>query len=275
MTRKGRMSKGLVLFLAVLLLSACSDAGRPEPVKPVRFTAPRVSDLENIWKNALVAIPVRGTTGSLLTTNAGRAGPPQKLAGVGPETRWPVIVVIGGCLQPVGADLLRALAEQGYVVLSPASQSRFFNPLSCQPDEGVEQNAQATIDIRKTEISYVLKKLHQQTWTDKSNLFLIGLRDGAAAVARYTGNNVQGRVLAEWTCGGSGAVAGIAVEDKSPVFAVTSSLTPTYAGDCSRYLRRGTGSQVLALPQKYSNNVLLEPVIHTQLLRFLDKRLFR
>ncbi len=268
------MSKNLVLFIG-LLLSACSDAGPPEPVKPVRFAAPPVSDLETVWKNALVAIPVRGTTGSLLTTNAGRAGPPQKLAGVGPETRWPVIVVIGGCLQPVGADLLRALAEQGYVVLSPASRSRFFNPLSCQLGQGVEQNAQSTTDMRKTEITYVLKKLHQQTWTDKNNLFLIGLRDGAAAVARYTGDKVQGRVLAEWACGGSGAVAGIAAEEKSPVFAVTSALTPTYAGDCSRYLRQGSGSEVLALPQKYSNNVLLEPVIHTQLLRFLDARLFR
>ena len=85
MRRKGWIGKSLLSFLAALVLPACSDAGPPEPVKPVRFAAPPVSDLETVWKNALVAIPVRGTTGSLLTTNEGRAGPPQKLAGVGPE----------------------------------------------------------------------------------------------------------------------------------------------------------------------------------------------
>ncbi|MEP3244445.1 MAG: hypothetical protein ABJN40_20110 [Sneathiella sp.] len=258
----------------LLVVGACTDALPPQPVKRVEFSKPPSSDLDRVWQNALVAIPVRGTTGSLLTTAGNLAEPPQKLAGVGPDTRWPIVVALASCVRPIDAELMRKIAEQGFVVISPSSSSRYFEPLKCVKAATPAENAASSIRARKLEIAYILRQLKTQTWTDNNNLFLIGFQDAAAAVARFTGSVVKARVLAEWACEGEGAVKGIAAVEKSPVLAVTSTVTPTYGGGCGKYLHVGGGSQILALPQKYSKNILLEPVIYTQLLKFFDAQIF-
>ncbi|MFT6558767.1 hypothetical protein [Sneathiella sp.] len=270
----GRLSAAFGL-LALLLATACSSPSDPPRADVPQFKAPVTSDLERIWQNAVVAVPVRGTTGSMVTTNRGRAGPPQGLAGVGPDIRWPIIVVVQACGLPDPLELMRAMAEQGYVVLSPASNSRFFNPLDCQSAASVHDRAEATLDERRLEIRYVLKQLSKQSWIDPANVFLVGLHDGAAAVARYTGQDVKARILAEWDCQGSGKVNGVAHAERSPIFAVTSARTPIFGGDCSRFFAPAEESVVLSMPQKYANNILLEPIVYTQFLRFLDRQLFK
>ncbi len=259
---------------ALLFAGACTDILPPQPVKKVEFSKPPSSDLDRVWQNALVAIPVRGTTGSLLTTAGNLAEPPQKLAGVGPDTRWPIVVALASCVRPIDTELMRKIAAQGFVVISPSSSSRYFEPLTCKRAATPAENAASSIRARKLEIAHVVSQLKAQTWTDTNNLFLIGFQDAAAAVARFSGSVVKARVLAEWACEGAGTVKGIAAVEKSPVLVVTSTVTPVYDGGCGKYLHVGAGSQVLALPQKYSKNILLEPVIYTQLLKFFDAQIF-
>jgi len=261
--------------IAFLVLSACSETPRPVPMPKVAFIKPKLSDLESVWQNATVAIPVRGTSGSLLTTNFGRAGPPLGLAGVGPDVRWPIILVLQGCNRAVPVDLLKTLAEQGYVAFAPASEARRNDPLNCGDTRSLQQDARSTLNQRRTELSFVLGKIMRESWTDKRNIFVIGLYDAAAAVARYTGDGVNGRVLSDWNCQGTGGHAGVAAEEKSPVFAVTSASVSVVGGDCGQYLKAGRGSEVLSFPAKYSDNLLLEPVIFTRLMLFFDRQIFK
>lgn len=261
--------------LAFIALSACTDTPRPAPVPKTEFVKPKLSDLESVWQNATVAIPVRGTTGSMLTTNFGRAGPPLGLAGGGPDVRWPIILVLQGCHRAVPVDLLKSLAEQGYVAFAPASEARRNNPLNCGEENSLQQDAGSTLDQRRTELSFVLGKIRRESWTDKRNIFVIGLYDAAAAVARYTGDGINGRVLSDWNCQGTGRYAGVAAEEKSPVFAVTSASVSVVGGDCGQYLKAGKGSEVLSFPARYSNNLLLEPVIFTRLMLFFDRQIFK
>ncbi|MCG8492076.1 MAG: hypothetical protein MI743_10710 [Sneathiellales bacterium] len=270
----GRFFKYCGAF-ALGILAACADTPRPTPVPKAEFAKPRLSDLESIWQNATVAIPVRGTSGSMLTTNSGRAGPPLGLAGVGPDVRWPIILVLQGCHRAVPVDLLKSLAEQGYVAFAPASEARRNNPLNCAENGSLQRDARSTFDQRRTELSFVLGKILSESWTDKRNIFVIGLYDAAAAVARYTGDGINGRVLADWNCQGTGGHAGVAAEEKSPVFAVTSASVSVVGGDCGQYLKAGQGSEVVSFPARYSSNLLLEPVIFTRLMLFFDRQIFK
>lgn len=257
----------------VSLLGGCSSAPH-KPVKTAKFNEPKQSDLQRVWEGATVALPVRGSTGSMITNNDGSTGL-FRLTGASPGTLWPVIVVLPGCGQQAPVSLMRSLAEQGFVLISPDSQRRFFNPLTCLDLQTNSNAGEALVRARQTEIAYASAQLQHLNWVDRDNIFLIGLYDGAAAVARYVGGGYKARILAEWGCQGSDKVRGISNEVASPIFAATSSTVPTYSGDCSQFLSDDGSSQVLVLPSKYSESILLEPVVYTQLLRFFDRQLFK
>lgn len=268
-----------ILIRALLLvvglsaaLTGCDTVDENRPAK-VTFSEPKSSDLERVWRGGLIALPVRGSTGSLITTNDGSSGL-FALTGAAPNTRWPVILVISGCGEPSPVTTMKAFAEQGYVAIAPDTKRRFFEPLECAGGNLPSDKA-ALIRARHTEINYAKRELGKFSWIDTDNLFLMGTSDGAAAVARYTGKGFKARILAEWACQGGHEVRGIAREGISPVFAATSSAVPTFSGDCGQFFSKSGESQVLVLPLKYSSNILLEPIVYTQLLRFLDRQIFK
>ncbi|GLQ05710.1 hypothetical protein GCM10007924_09310 [Sneathiella chinensis] len=277
----------MLLMLAVLL-PACGGGGthrtetRPWGPGPMDD----LSDPEREWRNALVVLPLRGSAGSMITVNDGGLAF-GALTGASHATRWPVIVLIAGCERPVSPRLMRALAEQGYVTFAPDSRARLRQPLHCE-GEVLSDLDRATRNLapRQATINYTFQKLQAQDWVDTDRMFLIGERDGAAAVATLSGAGIAGRVLAEWDClptdAGHGAdrvatsaASGIRNAAVAPVFAVTSAVVPTHAGDCSPFLGDSPHSAVLALHAKHSPDVLTEPVVFTELLKFLDRRIFR
>ncbi|MBL4740014.1 MAG: hypothetical protein JKY12_03415 [Sneathiella sp.] len=273
----GRQAKSVIYFFLLLwgvgILAGCTPKVQAPP-KVAHFQVSAKSDLERVWEGAIVALPIRGTTGSMITTNEpGREL--INLTGAAYATRWPVILLIVGCQQAIPTTLMKVLAEQGYVVIAPDSHARFINPLNCTMGGEDALNAEKTLQFRQTEIRYSLNRLKRISWVDLENVFLFGLHDGAASVSLHKGRDVKARVLSEWNCQGAEKVRGVSNENKSPLFAVSSSNTLTFAGDCGAFFSTKGESQVFTMPEKYSDNILLEPIVFTQLLRFLDGQLFK
>ena len=273
----GRKVKILIYSILLLwgggILVGCAPTVHAPP-KVAYFEVPAKSDLERVWDGAILALPIRGTAGSMITTNeTGREL--INLTGAPYATRWPVILLIAGCQQAIPTTLMKALAEQGYVVVAPDSHARFINPLNCVEGGADASNAEKTIQRRQTVIRYSLNHLKKISWVDLDNVFLLGLHDGAASVSLYKGRDVKARILSEWNCQGTETIRGVSNEENSPVFSVSSSNVPTYAGGCEEFFSREGESQVFTMPEKYSDNILLEPIVFTQLLRFLDGQLFK
>lgn len=262
------------LLSLIVFVTGCSSTRDVKPTA-AKFEISKKSDLERVWQRAVVALPVRGSTGSMITTNEAGLGL-INLTGTKFDTRWPVILLVSGCQKRMPpTQLMKAFAEQGYVVVAPDSHSRYFDPLACENGVGDAQNAEATIRLRQSEIRYSLNRLKRISWVDLNNLFLLGLHDGAASVSLYKGDGVKARILSEWNCQGSEKIRGVSNEEASPLFAVSSSAVQTFLGDCGEFFNSTGQSQVFAMPEKYSDNILLEPIVYTQLLRFLDRQIFK
>ncbi|MEH6475715.1 MAG: hypothetical protein V7727_08485 [Sneathiella sp.] len=264
----------LMFMIFAFGLSACS---KPVPIRTPAptFNKPTFSDAEAVWRNATLAIPVRGSAGSMITTNDGALGL-LHLAGAKPNTRWPVIVMLGGCAENISLRLMRGLAEQGFVAFYLDSKARSHEPVVCVEGEPIFDRLMRNSRYREAELTYALNELQFVSWADQKNLFLLGAGEGGAIVARRADPAVKARIVAEWGCGGDLSVSGLKGEERSPVFSVTSGNSQAKADEgCSMYMRNRALSQSLSLQGRYPNGILLEPIVFTQMLQFLDRQLFQ
>ncbi len=270
----GARARGLIALGLTLLMGACAAAPPPKPQPQARFEKPALSDEELVWQRATLGLPLRGTAGSMITTNdAGLAL--QKLTGAPQGTRWPVIIIMEGCHDETPPQLIRALAEQGYVALVLSSRARRHLPLACQPSGTLEDNARAILIQKQAELTFARGALVRAGWADLHNIFVFGNFEAGAAVARSAGALAKARIITGWNCEGEGT-DGLRDSALSPVFSVAfaPTLKPSGRG-CAAYMNDNLYNKYLHLTQTYSLNVLLEPIVFTQLLQFLDQQLFK
>lgn len=275
------MDLGLKLagMLLLLLLSACSSDIAPPPVAG---TVQIRSDLELTWDKAVVALPVRGSSRSMVTINDGNSIVRQ-LSGAAPGVRWPVILYMHGCTGIGNYDFFQALAERGFVVIAPDSMARRYRPLQCDPVTATGGKNLFVYEYRLAEVAYAAQQLRQMGWVDQNRLYLIGASEGGVAAALYRGDEFAARVIAGWTCLGAPLVRGIAAPPHIPVLSVVSDSDPWYgqqqaAGfqrDCGAFMGDRPNSKSMVLKGSGRHNLLMEPIVFTQLMRFLDLQLFR
>jgi dienelactone hydrolase len=268
--------RALALVLSTVLLVSCSQDKdqSPSQINPARFERPASSDAHIVWQRATLAFPVRGSVGSMITANDANLQI-FNFAGTAAGTKWPVMVLLAGCGTGYSSRLLKALAEQGFVVVVLDSRARIHRPLDCRPDEKLHVRAARTMRDKQIEVSHALQQLAGRNWADVNNVFVVGVGDMSPAVARLPSHQVKGRVLAEWDCGGSSDVQGLRDADSGPVFVTTSARVPALDGGCANYMINAANSQILTLPNTYPIEILSEPIIFTQLLKFLDAQIFR
>jgi dienelactone hydrolase len=264
-----------LILLLVAVVASCSSA--PRSFKPpVRFNSPIISDEALVWRGARISVPVRGTAGSMITTNGAGMNLLQ-LAGASPNTRWPVIILLEGCFQKSPPRLLRALAEQGYVAISLASDQRQQMLSKC--DVG-RNGAAASDDLRsqkRAELSYAMAALQKTDWANLENVFVLGQEEGADVALMTSSERLRGRILVNWHCE-AGRLIYPDPKIESPLFAVFIASTDEQRhriNACEQQLRRNENNQSITLNQAYPLHVLLEPIAFTQLLQFLDRQLFR
>ncbi|WP_025898200.1 hypothetical protein [Sneathiella glossodoripedis] len=263
------------LILIALSLIACSTPSRNfQP--PVRFNSPVISDEALVWQGGRIAVPVRGSAGSLITTNP--SGPDlHELAGAKPNTRWPVILILEACSEDSPPRLLHALAEQGFVAISLSSHQRRHVLSPCQRGTQTDEADAEFQRLKQAELVYAMRLLKTASWVDENNIFLLGQKESANLVARINDSSLRGRILVNWPCIEDNTGASI-VSGDSPVFTVFTAAKPEQTGaikHCEGLLSVNTNNQSVTLHQSYALNVLLEPIAFTQLLQFMDRQLFR
>lgn len=177
--------------------------------------------------------------------------------------RVPVVVFMHGSsglgLKAIG-EWQQWLAEQGIASVAPDSfalpdRLTYKSPIS--PD--IYERIHA---LRLSEVSLATQALRQAPWADPQRWVLAGTSEGAAAVARYQGQEFLGRIVFSWSCENNYFVRnhGTALPDDKPVLNIISSTdpyfspanswlgNPTAAGHCAAALRNNKQASIVLIP---------------------------
>lgn len=154
------------------------------------------------------------------------------------------VVYLHGCdgvnaLSVKTADLL---ATQGYVVFVPDSFARRIKPISCEPSRYLGGLHREVLLWRHAEADYALKRVKALPSIDPSKVVLMGLSEGAIAVATYAGEALAGRIIEGWTCHAAWPeYRGLRAPPDEPALALTSQDDPWFQqpelrGDCGEFM---------------------------------------
>lgn len=127
-------------------------------------------------------------------------------------------------------------------------------------------------DFRLEEVAFALEQLWLRRWADWDRLYLVGASEGGVAAAIYRGDEFKGRVIAQWTCGGSPHVAGLMAPAGEPVIALVAADDPWYrsgGGHCGPLLQGRADSRSYVLDVPGQHELLEEPVVVQIVVDFL------
>ena len=209
-----------------------------------------------VMERAAVVLPAKAT-GTGVFTGLWKDAPTTL------RERVPVVVFMHGSsglgLKAIG-EWQQWLAEQGIASVAPDSfalpdRLTYKSPIS--PD--IYERIHA---LRLLEVSLATQALRQAPWADPQRWVLAGTSEGAAAVARYKGQEFLGRIVFSWSCENNYFVRshGTALPDDKPVLNIISSTdpyfspanswlgNPTAAGHCAAALRNNKQASIVLIP---------------------------
>ena len=240
-------------------------------------TGDNLSDLERTWFRAASALPANaGLGGSVEPITA--QGRLQALRRQG--AKQPVVFYLHGCtgLGSTDRDVMRDLAAEGYVVIAPDSMARRFRPRQCSSWNKSGGFNIFVFDFRQAEINYALEQLFEEDWVDWDNMFLVGVSEGALAVAHHRGPAFKARVITQWTCHGSTYVEGLDGPPDTPVLSIVRGNDPWYTregskqdGDCGAFFGDRPGSRSIVLENGSDHAVMDEPDVISAIIGFLNQ----
>lgn len=242
----------LVWALAAPLSWAQAPAGETKG-SALEHTA---ASSQAVMERAAVVLPAKAT-GTGVFTGLWRDAPTTV------RERVPVVVFMHGSsglgLKAIG-EWQQWLAEQGIASVAPDSfalpdRLTYKSPIS--PD--IYERIHA---LRLSEVSLATQALRQAPWADPQRWVLAGTSEGAAAVARYKGQEFLGRIVFSWSCENNYFVRGhgTALPDDKPVLNIISSTdpyfspanswlgNPTAAGHCAAALRNSKQASIVLIP---------------------------
>ena len=242
----------LVWALAAPLSWAQAPAGETKG-SALEHTA---ASSQAVMERAAVVLPAKAT-GTGVFTGLWKDAPTTV------RERVPMVVFMHGSsglgLKAIG-EWQQWLAEQGIASVAPDSfalpdRLTYKSPIS--PD--IYERIHA---LRLSEVSLATQALRQAPWADPQRWVLAGTSEGAAAVARYKGQEFLGRIVFSWSCENNYFVRGhgTALPDDKPVLNIISSTdpyfspanswlgNPTAAGHCAAALRNNKQASIVLIP---------------------------
>ncbi len=194
-------------------------------------------ELERTWQAAKVYLP---SDGPITRT---RVSGPELLAGVD-LSPYSVVIYAHGCagLGQAAEDAGVFLSQSGFIVVAPDSFSRLSKPRSCDtsiPKGGLHR---AVLGWRHAEVDSAIKRLKSLGAHAPSNIFLMGLSEGAITTATYEGEALSGRIIEGWTChAGWPEYRGLRSPHSEPVLSMVADRDPWFTlpvlkGDCGAYM---------------------------------------
>ena len=157
-------------------------------------------EMDRTWRAAIVRIPA-GKGKSRRSTTADLPNDPSLK-----DRKLPTVIYMHGCsgIWPGTLRRVRFLAENGFLVIAPASFARRKYPKSCDTATHRGGLYRGTLRMRQNDAGHAIEQARRLPFVDGRNIFLIGLSQGGITAATFTARNdrqhVKARVVEGWTC---------------------------------------------------------------------------
>ncbi len=248
-----------IAFWGVVVLSvpACSqDNGLHNSSK--EFSAPAdlswkdwddPTELERTWQAAIVRIPTGAGTSKQITTND------LQQTTTGSDRKMPTVVFMHGCsgIWPGTHRRLKFLADNGFLVIAPASLARETYPRSCNVKSREGGMFRGTVVLRRNDAGYAIERARRLSIVDDGKIVLMGFSEGGAVAVTFEAQNEQQQVSARvsegWTCHAPWPeYRGVKAPESEPVLTLLGERDPWHdnqwtRGNCTQFLNRNNGSR--------------------------------
>lgn len=200
------------------------------------------------WQAALIRVPLEGggSAPATLSELADRFSADGK--------RHATVIYLHGCsgIWAGTHQRMKFLADNGYLVIAPASFARQKYPKSCDPVTHEGGLYRHTLKMRQADAGYAIQQARALPFVAPDQIALMGLSQGAITTATFDGRDptqrVAARVVEGWTCtAGWSEYGGIAAPRSEPVLTLVARDDPWFQsswtkGDCGYAIDRTNGS---------------------------------
>lgn len=218
---------------------------RPGDMSPSDWTDP--TEKRRAWDAAIVHVPGKNRNSietSVTELQEGKFRFKRKL---------PAIVYMHGCsgFWPGTHMRTKFLAENGFVVVAPASLARRKYPRSCEVDSYTAGMYRHTLKMRQADAGYAIEQVRKLPFVDSDRIVLMGLSQGGITAATFKPQNerqkVRARIIEGWTCHDNWPeYHGLSASASEPVLALVGTKDPWFQensqGDCRPFLNPNNGS---------------------------------
>jgi dienelactone hydrolase len=206
-------------------------------------------ELRRSWQSAIVRIPVEKGQSRLATVSD------LLNESVGIDRKIPTAIYLHGCSGFWPGTHLRTkfLADNGFLVIAPASLARAKYPRSCNIKTKKGGLFRQTLKIRQYDAGHAIEMAKQLSIVDKENIVLVGFSEGALVAATFEADNehqqTRARIVEGWTCNTPWPEhKGVNAPSNEPVLTLVGERDPWYQdqwtrGDCTPFLNDANGSK--------------------------------
>lgn len=247
----------------------------PGLMRPADWTDP--AEMQRAWNAAIIRVPTQAGSKQVTLGEA-----MSRFASDG--RRYPTVIYLHGCTGIWSGThaRMRFLAENGYLVIAPASLARAKYPMSCNPDTFEGGMYRETLKMRQADAGYAIEQVRLLPFVDGDRMALMGLSQGAITTATFDPagpeQQVRARVVEGWTCtAGWSEYGGIAAPKSEPVLTLLAADDPWFPGpptkgDCGYAIDRTNGSKSVIYteaPMSHVHEVLDFAQARAEVLEFL------
>ncbi len=204
------------------------------------------------------------------------------------DDKLPTAIYLHGCagLWSGSNYRMKFLADNGFLVIGPASFARKKYPQSCSHVTQSGGFFRQSLTIRKIDAGHAIERAKELPFVDADNMLLIGLSEGGTTTATlsssYKDLSVKARVIEGWAChAGWHDHVGINAPASEPVLSLVGTNDPWLQkdflrGDCGRFMNSENGSQSIVYetgPLSYKHELLEFPEVREVTLAFLHEHM--
>ncbi|MCK7614873.1 dienelactone hydrolase family protein [Roseibium sediminicola] len=206
-------------------------------------------ELERTWQAAIVRVPTAAGQSRQVTTEDLQ----KQTTGI--DRKLPTVIYLHGCsgFWPGTHERIRFFADNGFLVIAPASLAREVYPRSCNVETREGGLFRGTMTLRRNDAGHAIEQARQISIVDDENIVLIGFSEGAMTTTSFEPQNerqrVKARVAEGWTCHTPWQEdKGVNAREDEPVLTLVGERDPWYqnqwtSGNCAPFLNPDNGSR--------------------------------
>ena len=151
------------------------------------------------------------------------------------DAKAPAVLVMHGCSGIFGSPNSYQVffMQHGFAVFEPDSFARPGH--DCRYGD---------LDVRTEDLAYALERIRELPWVDPEHIFLMGISQGGATVARWSKPGFVAHIILANDCGGAKPLAPMEI----PVLAVVGADDEYYKGASCQIDERTSGSRSIVIP---------------------------